>query len=343
MTRIYLPTLGPHDWQWLLAKPGLHWKHGASAMALADAWKHADSWPQPVADALACDDQLADLELLVAFPEHQVPLPGGSTASQSDLLVLARRLGLAPGTVTSCVNIFSGLLRFALKRKFIPHNPVRDLDRDDRPGTKRQSEPRYLTAGELGRLLANLSDTFRPALCVCAYAGLRISEALGLRWGDIDFKAGTLRIERQLGEDGERVYLKTSASAATVPMLPSLRRELVAHRARQAERSLGLVRADALAFTTIRGKPQSRRNALRALHLAGDAAGLNPKGAERIGLHDLRHSFVALALAGSGTPAEVAEAARHANPNVTLTLYAGLTKDGRGRAFAKLLDTGFGK
>ena len=82
---------------------------------------------------------------------------------------------------------------------------------------------------------------------------------------------------------------------------------------------------------------------MRALHLAGDAARLNPEGAERVGLHDLRHSFVALALAGSRTPAEVAEAARHATPNVTMTLYAGLTKDGRGRAFMKLLDTGFGK
>jgi len=28
---------------------------------------------------------------------------------------------------------------------------------------------------------------------------------------------------------------------------------------------------------------------------------------------------------------------------VTLTMYAGLTKDGRGQAFAKLLDSGFGK
>jgi integrase len=68
-------------------------------------------------------------------------------------------------------------------------------------------------------------------------------------------------------------------------------------------------------------------DALRALHLAGDAAGLNPEGVERVGLHDLRHSFVALALAGTGTPAEVAEAARHASRNVTMTLYAGLTKD----------------
>ena len=32
------------------------------------------------------------------------------------------------------MNILSGLLRYALKRKLVAHNVVRDLDRDDRPG-----------------------------------------------------------------------------------------------------------------------------------------------------------------------------------------------------------------
>jgi integrase len=175
------------------------------------------------------------------------------------------------------------------------------------------------------------------------YPGLRISEALGLRWRDVDLKAETLTVERQLGTDGERVHVKTHASAATVRLLPAVRRELTAHRRRQAERNLQLVQPDALVFSTLRGKPQSRRNALRAVHRAGDAAGLNPEGAEKVGLHDLRHSLVGLALQNGATDAEAAELARHANPRVTMTLYAGLTKDGRGRAAAKLLDSGFGK
>src|SRR3954471_14838451 len=90
MSRIYLPSSGSHDWQWLLAQPGKHWKHGASAMALADAWEHADGWPSTVADALRDDAELAEVELLLALPEHHVPLPGGSRASQTDLFVLAR-------------------------------------------------------------------------------------------------------------------------------------------------------------------------------------------------------------------------------------------------------------
>jgi hypothetical protein len=91
MRRIYLPTSSSHDWRWLLASPGSHWKHGASAMALADAWEQADDWPPPVVAALGSDPDVAKLELLLALPEHEVALPGGSRPSQTDLFVLARR------------------------------------------------------------------------------------------------------------------------------------------------------------------------------------------------------------------------------------------------------------
>ena len=95
-------------------------------------------------------------------------------------------------------------------------------------------------------------------------------------------------------------------------------------------------------FVTSRGKPQSRRNALRALHKAGDAEGLNGDGREPVGLHDLRHSFVALALDAGASLAEAATLARHANAKVTATVYAGLAGDGREKAAAKLVEAGFG-
>lgn len=90
MNQIYLPTTGSHQWQWLLANPGRQWKYKASAMALADSWEHATGFPEPVADSLATDRELQDLQLLLAVPEHEVPLDGGSRASQTDLLALAR-------------------------------------------------------------------------------------------------------------------------------------------------------------------------------------------------------------------------------------------------------------
>jgi integrase len=250
---------------------------------------------------------------------------------------------LAPSTVTGIVGILSGLSRFAVKSGQLERNPVRDLDRDDRPGVGRITEPRYLTADELARLLGKVGETFRPVVACCTFAALRISEALGLTWRDVDFNAATLTISGQLGTNGERVPVKSAASAATVPLLPALARELQAHRSRLAGKDLRRVHADALVFTTSRGKPQSRRNALRAVHAAGDAAKLNGDGRQPVGLHDLRHSYVALALSSGASMAEAAALARHANAKVTAQVYAGLAENGRETAAAKLVEAGFGQ
>jgi integrase len=279
--------------------------------------------------------------------QHILPALGPRPVAEirlGDVRRLVDRLGaagLAPSTVTGIIGIFSGLLRFGVKGGHIERNPVRDLDRDDRPGTKRLSEPRYLSPEEIGQLLGHLSATFRPVVFVCVFAALRISEALGLRWRDIDMEAGTLTVSGQLGREGQRVPVKTAASAATVELLPVLARELREHRTRLASRGADRVSPNALVFTTSRGKPQSRRNAFRALHKAGEAAGLNGDGREPVGLHDLRHSFAAAALERLSLP-EASYLLRHANARVTAQVYAGLTDDARRRAATKLADAGFG-
>ena len=105
--------------------------------------------------------------------------------------------------------------------------------------------------------------------------------------------------------------------------------ELSAHRQRQAEHDVRLVHANALVFVTRAGKPQARRNVLRAVYVAGDEAGLNGEGRQRVGCHDLRHSFVSIALAAGLTLPEAAALARHASPRVTASVYAGLTDTAR--------------
>jgi integrase len=283
-------------------------------------------------DELSVDDVRRLIDHLSAKPKRAIR-PGEKPSDVPRV---------APSTVTSCVNIVSGLLKFAQKRKLVAHNVVRDLDRDDRPGTQRMSEPRYLSLTQIALMLAAMTDTFRAVAAVCIYAGLRVSEALGLRWRDLDFDAPTIDVAGQLGRDGEWTpWTKTLSSKATIAMLPILRRELLAHRSRQASRNLALVKPDALVFTTSGGKPQSRRNALRALHRAGDKAGLNGDGRERVGVQDLRQSFVASALARANVT-EATGLARHANPRVTLEMYGGSLEDGRKTGAAKLIDSGFG-
>ena len=101
----------------------------------------------------------------------------------------------------------SALMRYAVRRGLIGSNPVRQLERGDRPSGKRETEPRYLDRQSIDALLSELGNEFRPVVACCAFAGLRISEALALRWADVDLDAGMLNVPGT----------KTAGSAQPVP------------------------------------------------------------------------------------------------------------------------------
>jgi hypothetical protein len=95
VAQILIPTQSAEDWKRLLAKPDLHWKEGYSAITLAKSWEtavRAGGFPLEIKTMLAGakDVEWDSLRLLLAIPEYKVPLPGGSRASQTDLLALAR-------------------------------------------------------------------------------------------------------------------------------------------------------------------------------------------------------------------------------------------------------------
>ena len=248
-----------------------------------------------------------------------------------------RRTKLAPNTQRGVLTAASAMLRYAAKQGYIPMTPAAGLDRDDRPSATRKRQPRYLNGAQLAALLDELDDDYRPLGAMLAYAGLRVSEALAVRWRDLDLDAARLTVAAQLDRAGRTVPLKTTASAATVDLLPALVRKLRAHRARRATLGIHLVRADALAFSTRTGKPYHHRSALRAVQTAATAAKLG-----HVTAHDLRHSLVANALDAGLTLAEASRLARHASPAVTATVYADVLEAKRDTLGAKLAQAGYG-
>jgi hypothetical protein len=93
MPHIFIPTTGPDDWRRLLADPDKQWRAGFSARALAHCWEQAKGFPPEVEDLFAHSGVSAfrRMDLLAAFPEYRVALPGRGHASQNDLFVLAKR------------------------------------------------------------------------------------------------------------------------------------------------------------------------------------------------------------------------------------------------------------
>jgi integrase len=164
---------------------------------------------------------------------------------------------------------------------------------------------------EAERLLAELSDKWRPVAALCLFAGLRIGEALSLTWADVNFAAGVIHAQGT----------KTEASRADVDMVPRLAAELAAHR----DRLPGV--GAALVFRTGTGRPENRHNAGRAIRAAGSRAGLD--GEKKLGPHDLRHSCANI-LDNAGVPwSKISAILRHADVRVTTTVYAGLTQKQR--------------
>ena len=98
MTRIYVPTKGPENWQSLLAHPEKHWKSGYSARTMAFSWEEADGLPREIAALFEGIDTVP--ELLIALPEFKTPLPGGDRDSQTDVLAIVRT---AKGNITCAV------------------------------------------------------------------------------------------------------------------------------------------------------------------------------------------------------------------------------------------------
>ena len=94
MKRVFIPSLGATDWRNLLADPDKHWKRERSAMELAVSWEYAQrserGLPPEVAKAIDSQPALENASLLIALPEHKVPLKGRGNPSQNDIWTLLR-------------------------------------------------------------------------------------------------------------------------------------------------------------------------------------------------------------------------------------------------------------
>ncbi len=88
MSKIYIPTSSAEQWGQFLAEPSKQWRQGFSARTLAYSWQEAEGFPTEVGSVLS--SKFPGVKLLLALPEHQVSLPGGSRPSQNDIWVLAR-------------------------------------------------------------------------------------------------------------------------------------------------------------------------------------------------------------------------------------------------------------
>ena len=134
--------------------------------------------------------------------------------SPRDAELWLQALKLSPKSKTHVRSIMHLLLEFAMWAGILQpgRNPI-SLVRN-KGATKRVRKPRSLTVEQFHALLNEIHEPFATMALLCVCPGLRVSEALALRWSDVDWLGSRLTIRRGIVQQHVD-ECKTEASAKT--------------------------------------------------------------------------------------------------------------------------------
>ena len=222
-----------------------------------------------------------------------------------------RSLSIARSTCAKIRNVMSVLFNHACRYEFFDRNPIQLV----RQSAKRKTAPLVLMPGEIRILLEGLGIRERTLVFIVASTGIRQSELFALKWGDVDFGAGTINVARSIVH-GIVGPCKTESSQKSVPLHP-----LVADALVQWSDCTPYRRPEDWVFASRHSdgaQPYWGQTILRKyLRPAARKLGIETQ----FGWHTFRHTYSTL-LRSAGTEFKVMqELLRHSTIRSTLDLY----------------------
>lgn len=222
-----------------------------------------------------------------------------------------RTMALSPVTKAHIKALLHRLFEKAMLWEALPvqRNPMELVE--IRGSSKRSRRPSVLTAEQCNVLIDRLEQPYRTMVAVGLCTGLRVSEILALRWGDIDFQRMEMRVCRAVVR-GIVDVVKTDYSEDTLPLDGDFA---------DALKRWGAVcpaSADGWIFPSpVTGRPYTpgvlQQKVIRRV---GRELGLT-----NVGWHTLRHTYRSL-LDANGTPVGVQQRLmRHAEIATTMNRY----------------------
>lgn len=244
---------------------------------------------------------------------------------------------LAPTTIDTRFTIVRGVFRAAVADRLIASDPTVGVVLPRK--RKAEAAMRIPTNADVAKLLHAAEPLRRPRsrpgftayVALCAFAGLRRGEALGVQVGDIDFLGRTLRVTRQLqrakaADIAAGKSLVNAAGGITVVVRPPkyesertiyLPDELITILSEHVRQHTPTGMPDRWLFDE-RGKPWHDNLVDYRWRSTRTDAGLAHK------LHDLRHYFASGLIAAGCDVVTVQRAMGHASATTTLSTYAHL-------------------
>lgn len=219
--------------------------------------------------------------------------------------------GLSAKTARNINQVISSAMDFAVAQKIITENPCKNVSLPKLEHKEMQTIP----AEQLQAFLQEAKATGVYEMYYIELAtGLRRGELLGLRWTDIDWKNGIIKVRRQIARvDGKIVEspLKTKNSYRAVSISPQAIEVL-----REQKRKTN----DQYVFPSPNGGPISPDSVNNMLKRVLERAGI-PK----VRFHDLRHTFATIALQNGVDIKTVSGMLGHFSAGFTLDTYAHVT------------------
>ena len=219
--------------------------------------------------------------------------------------------GLSAKTVRNINQVISSAMDLAVAQKIILTNPT---DACELP----KVEHKEMQTVPTEHLSAFLEEAKRSGVYEMYYielaTGLRRGELLGLKWSDIDWKNGIIKVRRQVARvNGEIVEapLKTKSSYRAVSISPQTIEVL-----REQKRKTN----DAYVFPSPNGGPISPDSVNNMLKRVLERAGIL-----KVRFHDLRHTFATIALQNGVDIKTVCGMLGHFSAGFTLDTYAHVT------------------
>lgn len=233
---------------------------------------------------------------------------------------------LSHGSINKTIDVLQAILEVAVEYGHLDTNPAsgkrRRLKRPARRpvhlDTAEQIQALLDAAHELDNRAVAQTFGRRALVATLVLAGPRADETCRMLWRDVDLANGRIHIGRS----------KTQAGLREIPLLPLLRDELLAHKARTPYPEL-----DDPVFPTRTGKARDKDNirnrvvAPIADHadtlLARRGQPPLPKG---LTPHKLRHTFASVLVACGEDPASVMAQLGHTDAKFTLRIYTHLMR-----------------
>lgn len=230
--------------------------------------------------------------------------------------------GQAVNTLKKHHAVIHGALQEAVKKRLLAFNPA---DQVTFPRQNRQDRfhgTAYTAEQALQLLEAFKGDVLEPAVILGLCYGLRKSEALGLRWSDIDFEAGTLTVQNTVTRMKTLIEHEQTKSAAskrvlclmpdTVTYLKQLRQQQEGNQQFLGE---GYTVSDHICVWPD-GRPVSPDYVSQHFKRV-----LVKNDLQVIRYHDLRHTAGSLLMSNGASVKQVQEFLGHEKASTTLDIY----------------------